>query len=73
MQFSERITDIYVFHRVQTGSGENPASYAIGIGHFLGNIAARVVKLTIHINLVTSSGIMEVYLRYSHTSSCRDN
>jgi hypothetical protein len=56
-----------------SSSGEKPASYAIGIGPFLGNIAARVVKLTIHINPVTTSGIMEVCLRYSHTSSFRDN
>jgi hypothetical protein len=73
MQFPEGTTDIYVFHRVQTGSGEKPASYAIGAGPFLGNIAAGVVKLNIHISPVTSSGIIEFYLRYAHMFSCRDN
>jgi hypothetical protein len=53
MQFSERKTDIYVFHRVQISSGEKPDSYEIGAGPFLGNIAAGIVKLTIHINPVT--------------------
>jgi hypothetical protein len=52
-----------VLHSVQTGSGAQPASYAIGIGGFRHQYSYRVVKLTIQLYLVQRSRMVELYLR----------
>jgi hypothetical protein len=44
-----------VVHVVQTGSGAYPASYPMGIGDISLAQNGRVMKLTIHLQLVLSS------------------
>jgi hypothetical protein len=64
--------NFFLHHRVQTGFGSHPASYAMGTrGYFPGGENGRGVKLTTHSYLVPMSKNVWSYTSTPNTPPCR--
>lgn len=66
VRFPTGAGDFSSLRSVHIGSGAHPASYITDTGHCSRGEGDRVVKLTIHINLMPRLGMVELYLDSSY-------